>query len=58
MAYTDTQRLDLYRQAGFLHGLAKIVTAYNSTDETKIDMGWLIDLLDEAAEQCEQEAES
>ena len=56
MSYTKEQRDGLRAQAAFLRGLAKTVDAYNATSSAKIDMGWLIADLKEAATECEQEA--
>ena len=56
MAHTEHERKAFLNQATFLSGLAQAVAAYNQTDEPKIDMGWLIAELTEAAEECESEA--
>ena len=55
--YTAKERGDFMRQAEFLRGLSKQVRAYND-DGTKagINMGWLIEQLNSAAKECEDEA--
>lgn len=56
MMYTEHQKNDFRAQAAFLRGLSKTVEAYNATSGAKIDMGWLIADLRDAASECEQEA--
>ncbi len=56
--YSVTDRRSLNRQARFLRALAEAVRAYNESDGTKIDMGWLAGELEEAAQEAEQEAEA
>ena len=56
MAYTEQEQMGFYLQANFLRGLAQAVGAFNATDAPKIDMGWLVRDLKDAANECEQEA--
>lgn len=55
--YIPQRRFDLLRQATFLRGLRDAVNAYNRTPCEKIEMGWLVKQLADAANECEQEAE-
>ena len=50
------RRADFLIQRDFLRSLALTVEAFNSTPGAKIDMHWLIDDLNDAADEAEQEA--
>lgn len=45
-------------QAEFLRALAVVVKSYNENLKAKIDMHWLMEELEDAAKECEQEAEA
>ena len=56
-SYSEQDRNSFLRQATFLRGLRDAVNAYNSAPGAKIEMGWLVKQLADAANECEQEAE-
>lgn len=49
---------DFRDQAEFLRALAVVVKSYNDNPRAKINMLWLIADLNDAAKECEQEAEA
>ena len=54
-SYTKKERGELLDQALFLNNLKDCVKEYNAQNSAKIDMGWLINVLNETIEECENE---
>lgn len=55
MHRTPTADESLRDQAAFLRNMAQIVRLYQQNRPYLISMGWLIDSLNEAARECENE---